>query len=187
MGWAVRESNPQWHHSPLPPTKPPKKAGGDYPGSTLACELVTPHIVYLIWRRYVDQIYNVEEDSQYNVRSCSMGVVENAQGKPWEVRGVKVEFVVSPPNTDSEGQALGEGSGSGCQHVGVNRAGGAQGVLGGLLLGGILEQLISSAEDQLRETQECISWYQRAEEKARQQLENLKQLQQLAEQETQDD
>lgn len=116
-----------------------------------------------------------------------MGVVENAQGKPWEVRGVKVEFVVSPPNTDSEGQALGEGSGSGCQHVRVNREGGSEGFPGGLLFGGILTQLIEQAEDQLREAQECISWYERAEEKARKQLENLKQLQQLADQESQDD
>jgi len=39
----------------------------------------------------------------------------------------------------------------------------------------------------LSEADECIAWYQRAKEKHERQLENLKQLQQLAEQEAQDD
>lgn len=50
-----------------------------------------------------------------------------------------------------------------------------------------MTQLVSQAEDQLREAEESILWYQRSAEKARKQLENLQQLQQLAEQESQDD
>lgn len=116
-----------------------------------------------------------------------MEVVTDAKRKSAEVRGVEGQSPTASTNSHSETEISLEGSGIGCERVRVDRAGSPQGVLGGLLLGGILEQLISSAEDQLRETQECISWYQRAEEKARKQLENLKQLQQLAEQESQDD
>lgn len=116
-----------------------------------------------------------------------MEVVANAKGKSSEVRGAKGQPITATPDSHSETKAVLEGSGVGRERVGTDRESRSQGFFGGLLLEGILEQLISQAEDQLREAQECISWYQRAEEKARKQLENLNQLRQIAEQETDSD
>lgn len=89
--------------------------------------------------------------------------------------------------THGQGNVDEESPGSEHLHLGADRADCTGGTAGSCLAGGILTQLISQAEDQLREAEECISWYERAKEKARKQLENLKQLQQLAEQEAQDD
>lgn len=54
------------------------------------------------------------------------------------------------------------------------------------LLGGVISQLLESEEQRLKETEECISWYQREHEKVRQRVNNLKQLKQLAEAELKD-
>ncbi len=43
--------------------------------------------------------------------------------------------------------------------------------------------MIAQVEDQLGEAVECVEWYQRSVEKYQRQLDNLKQLQKLAEQE----
>lgn len=113
-----------------------------------------------------------------------MGVASDGQVNTRQVRGTQDGAARAEPDPNSKTAANSEGSGIGGERVGIGRESCTQGVFGGELLGGILTQLIEQAEDQLRETQECISWYQRAEEKARKQLENLKQLQQLADQET---
>ena len=48
------------------------------------------------------------------------------------------------------------------------------------LLGGILAQLLKAEENRLSETEECIVWYQREREKAESRIQELKQLQKLA-------
>lgn len=49
----------------------------------------------------------------------------------------------------------------------------------GLLLGGILSQLVLDAEQRLGEVRECIEWYQREEEKQLARLNELRKLAQL--------
>lgn len=67
--------------------------------------------------------------------------------------------------------------------TGATRSGG---IAGDPVTGGIIAQLIAQVEDQLGEAVECVQWYERSVEKYQRQLENLKQLQQLAEQEAND-
>ena len=116
-----------------------------------------------------------------------MGVVENAEGNAWEVwRNEGGAYAVAPY---SNGKSAVAPESSGAEHFGVrtDRTGRTGGIPRGGIAGGILEQLVAQAEDQLREAAECIEWYQRSLEKAQRQLENLRQLQALAEEETQDD
>lgn len=64
--------------------------------------------------------------------------------------------------------------------IGAPRTFGPWGALPNPIAGGIIAQLIAQVEDQLSTAQECITWYEREVEKYTRQLENLKQLQELA-------
>lgn len=71
----------------------------------------------------------------------------------------------------------------------AEREGGESGAVGGrfrgddrtfgtaIILGGILGQLIKDAEHRLAETEECVAWYQREAEKAKERLTELRSLQ----------
>ena len=50
----------------------------------------------------------------------------------------------------------------------------------GILLGGILEQLLESHRQRLNETRECVEWYLREEKKTLDQIQKLEQLQEMA-------
>lgn len=116
-----------------------------------------------------------------------MGVVENAEGNAWEVRGDEGGPYAIAAYSNGKGSIASEGPSP--QHLGirVDRASRTGGIPRGGIAGGILEQLVIQAEEQLREAAECIEWYQRSFEKAQRQLENLRQLQALAEEENQGD
>ncbi|MFH7243563.1 MAG: hypothetical protein ACHWZW_12005 [Spirulina sp.] len=104
-----------------------------------------------------------------------------------EVRGTKNGLGSGEGHTISQGRP-GDSGGEPEYLCGrVAREVGAWGGGPNSLFGGIVAQLISQVEDQLSEARECIALYQRAEEKYEKQLENLRQLQQLADQEAQDD
>lgn len=113
-----------------------------------------------------------------------MGVFEDAQGIAQQIWGDQDGTIGVEPNSHSQGAASETGPEPEHLSLRTNRADCTGGIPRGGIAGGILSQLIQQAEDQLREAEECISWYERAKEKAQRQVENLRQLQQLAEQET---
>lgn len=53
------------------------------------------------------------------------------------------------------------------------------------LAGGILDQLIKDAEDQLAKTEACIEWYEDEKKERLQRLDNLKRLREMAERQSQ--
>lgn len=116
-----------------------------------------------------------------------MGVHYDAEGSARQIWGAEGGADAAPADSHGEGEVTRASRPP--EHLGfrTDRADCTGGIPRGGVTGGILSQLISQAEDQLREAEECISWYERAKQKAHKQLENLKQLQQLAEQEAQDD
>lgn len=80
-------------------------------------------------------------------------------------------------------QALAERMGMPASEI-VERLGRGELHLPPSLGGGIIAQLILHLGDQLGEAVECVEWYQRSVEKYQRQLDNLKQLQRLAEKES---
>ena len=112
-----------------------------------------------------------------------MGVIDNAERGPREIWGAEGQPNGATPYPHSQREADESGSTTKYLDIGASRADCTGGIPRGGVAGGIVSQLIAQAEDQLREAQECISWYQRSEEKIQRQLENLRQLQELAEQE----
>ena len=113
--------------------------------------------------------------------------VEDAEREPRQVWGDQNQPTGLARHPHSQAETNPAGPGAEHLHLGADRAHCTGGTVRSCLAGGILTQLVSQAEDQLREAEESILWYQRSAEKARKQLENLQQLQQLAEQESQDD
>lgn len=115
-----------------------------------------------------------------------MGVVENAQGSPREVRGDEDEQRLLPSHSNGKGALIEKGEGDEYLSVGADREDRSRGCFGDLVAGGILAQLISQVEDQLSEAEECIAWYERAKEKHQRQLSNLMELKRLSEEDHQD-
>ncbi|WP_416671606.1 hypothetical protein [Egbenema bharatensis] len=105
---------------------------------------------------------------------------KNAEGKTRSTRTEQVGVAEDSNYSRWEGGTGGTSPTDG--NFGVGIAGAAGKEADSAITGGILEQLIQDAEDQLQSSVECIEWYEREREKHQERLNNLKQLQALRQQ-----
>jgi len=105
------------------------------------------------------------------------------QGQTEAIPGTEGSGFSGSANQAGEGRPTGIGRATGNASIGNRGAAGPWGIASNPVTGGIIAQLIAQVEDQLGEAVECVEWYQRSVEKYQRQLDNLKQLQKLAEQE----
>jgi hypothetical protein len=113
-------------------------------------------------------------------------VVENAQNKALGVRRTEKDNDDDPnPGGDSgigstssavRDQSIGVG-GNLCPEQVIAR------IVGGAFFGGIVDQLLSDAYQQLENAEACIKWYEDEKAKALKRIENLQKLQQLGQEE----
>ena len=109
------------------------------------------------------------------------------QNVPQEVGGN--EIGVLPAEADADWEAATGEVGGASGNVDVRLCGDAASLpFGyGVLIGGILTQLMADAEARLGEMRECVDWYQREVQKCEQRLSDLQQLAALAQGEQPDE
>lgn len=102
---------------------------------------------------------------------------KDAEGEAWSARTKQVGVAQNPNYPHRKGGVgrVGQPDGNIC--IGIIGALGAK--TNSLIAGGILEQLIQDAEDQLQASIECIEWYKRERDKNLKRLNKLKELRDL--------
>lgn len=114
-------------------------------------------------------------------------VVENAQNKALGIR------TTEKANDDDPNPGGGSGIGSTSWGVGDQSIGAGGNlcpeqviarIVGRAFFGGIVDQLLSDAYQQLENAETCIKWYEDQKAKALKRIENLQKLQQLGQQES---
>lgn len=103
-----------------------------------------------------------------------------------EVRGAENPADSSPTDSHGKGEVTGSSKIAGSVSVRTTRADRQGTDYFGTLAGGIIGQLIQQCEERLSEANECIDWYTREVDKIEKRLADLRQLENLANQDQQE-
>lgn len=103
-----------------------------------------------------------------------------------EVRGDEIRTPVREDDANREGSTARSSEQASGVSVGTTGADSTGSTVGFALLGGIIGQLIEQCEERLSEARECVDWYTREVDRVERRLNELKELEALAQQQQQE-